>query len=157
VLLYVGRVAVEKNLGAFLAAPVAGSKIVIGDGPALAQLRHGFPAAHFLGKRQGTALAAAYRAADVLVFPSRTDTFGLVMIEAIACGTPVAAYPVPGPIDVLTPATGAMHADLSQAIQPALALDRRTCAAAGQRFTWNASTAQFLAALQPIGPARRAA
>jgi len=157
VLLYVGRVAVEKNLDAFLAAPVAGSKVVIGDGPALAPLQQRFPAAHFLGRRSGDALAAAYRSADAFVFPSRTDTFGLVMIEAIACGTPVAAYPVPGPIDVLTPATGAMHADLSQAIATALTLDRAACAAAAQRFTWTASTEQFLAALQPIGPARLAA
>ena len=154
VLLYVGRVAVEKNVEAFLAAPVAGSKVVIGDGPALAQLRQRFPRAHFLGKRLGPALAASYRAADALVFPSRTDTFGLVMIEAIACGTPVAAYPVPGPVDVLNPATGAMHGDLSRAIAAALLLDRQICAAAGRRFTWRSSTEQFLAALQPIGSAR---
>ena len=157
VLLYVGRVAVEKNLDAFLDTNVAGSKVVIGDGPALAQLRQRFPAAHFLGRRSGTALAAAYRAADAFVFPSRTDTFGLVMIEAIACGTPVAAFPVPGPVDVLTAATGAMHTDLAQAITAALMLDRRACAQAGQRFTWAASTGQFLAALQPIGSTRLAA
>jgi glycosyltransferase involved in cell wall biosynthesis len=157
VLLYVGRVAVEKNLEAFLAAPVAGSKVVIGDGPALDSLQQRFPAAHFLGRRAGAALAAAYRSADAFVFPSRTDTFGLVMIEAIACGTPVAAYPVPGPVDVLTPATGAMDDDLTQAIRAALLLDRGDCAAAGRRFTWTAATEQFVAALQPIGPARLAA
>lgn len=157
VLLYVGRVAVEKNLDAFLAAPVACSKVVIGDGPALATLQQRFPAAHFLGRRSGAALAAAYRSADAFVFPSRTDTFGLVMIEAIACGTPVAAFPVAGPIDVLTGATGAMNDDLGRAIDTALTLDRAACAAAGQRFTWAASTEQFLAALQPIGAARLAA
>jgi glycosyltransferase involved in cell wall biosynthesis len=157
VLLYVGRVAVEKNLEAFLAAPVAGSKVVIGDGPALATLAQRYPSAHFLGRRAGAALAAAYRSADAFVFPSRTDTFGLVMIEAITCGTPVAAYPVPGPVDVLTPATGAMHDDLAQAIRAALLLDRGDCAAAGRRFTWAAATEQFVAALQPIGPARLAA
>ncbi|WP_375273159.1 glycosyltransferase family 4 protein [Sphingomonas sp.] len=157
VLLYVGRVAVEKNLDAFLGAHVAGSKVVIGDGPALAQLRQRFPAAHFLGRRSGAALAAAYRAADAFVFPSRTDTFGLVMIEAIACGTPVAAYPVPGPVDVLAPATGAMDDDLASAIAAALTLDRRACATAGRRFTWAAATDQFVAALQPIAAARLAA
>ncbi|SEK66150.1 Glycosyltransferase involved in cell wall bisynthesis [Sphingomonas palmae] len=157
VLLYVGRVAVEKNLDAFLAADVPGSKVVIGDGPALASLQQRFPAAHFLGRRSGDALAAAYRSADAFVFPSRTDTFGLVMIEAIACGTPVAAFPVAGPVDVLTAATGAMHEDLSAAIGAALRLDRRACATAGQRFTWAAATEQFLAALQPIAPARLAA
>ncbi|WP_019516681.1 glycosyltransferase family 4 protein [Sphingomonas sp. Mn802worker] len=157
VLLYVGRVAVEKNLDAFLSAPVHASKVVIGDGPALASLQQRFPAVHFLGRRSGDALAAVYRSADAFVFPSRTDTFGLVMIEAIACGTPVAAYPVAGPIDVLTAETGAMHADLPTAIRAALTLDRHACAAAGARFTWTAATEQFLAALQPIAPAALAA
>lgn len=157
VLLYVGRVAVEKNLDAFLDTSVPGSKVVIGDGPALAHLQQRFPAAHFLGRRSGIALAAAYRAADAFVFPSRTDTFGLVMIEAIACGTPVAAFPVPGPVDVLTAATGATDDDLACAIAAALTLDRRACAAAVRRFTWAAATDQFVAALQPIGSARLAA
>lgn len=150
VLLYVGRVAVEKNLEAFLALERPGSKVVVGDGPALAGLRARFPEAHFVGRRDGAALGAAYRAADALVFPSRTDTFGLVMIEAIACGTPVAAYPVTGPVDVLAPETGAMDADLGRAVDTALALDRGACARAGARFTWAASAAQFLAALRPI-------
>ena len=150
VMLAVGRVAVEKNLEAFLAADLPGTKVVVGDGPAFAELRARFPTAHFVGHRGGTALAAAYRAADVLVFPSRTDTFGLVMIEAIASGTPVAAYPVAGPVDVLEPATGAMHDDLAEAVAAALRLDRAACAHAGAHFTWAASAAQFLAALRPV-------
>ena len=150
VLLHVGRVAVEKNIAAFLSADVPGTKVVVGDGPARAALARKFPTAIFLGALFGEALAAAYRAADVLVFPSRTDTFGLVMIEALACGTPVAAYPVAGPLDVLTPATGVMDGDLRAAITGALRLDRTTCAAAGARFTWAASARQFLDALQPI-------
>lgn len=153
VLLAVGRVAVEKNLEAFLAAPLPGTKVVVGDGPALADLRRRFPDAHFLGHRSGAALAAAYRAADVLVFPSRTDTFGLVMIEAIACGTPVAAYPATGPVDVLSAETGAMHDDLVVAVERALALDRPACARAGATLTWAASTSQFLHALSPVAKA----
>lgn len=156
VMLCVGRVAVEKNVEAFLAMPHAGSKVVVGDGPALAGLRQRYPDAHFLGARFGDALAASYRAADVLVFPSRTDTFGLVMIEALACGTPVAAYPVPGPVDVLDAATGVMDADLAAAVDGALALDPRTCAAIGRGFTWRASAEQFVAALTPFPLAQAA-
>lgn len=148
--LYVGRVAVEKNLEAFLSSARPGSKVVIGEGPARAALERRFPDAHFLGTRSGTALAAAYRAADVLVFPSRTDTFGLVMIEALACGTPVAAYPVTGPIDVLDERVGAMNADLDTAIAQALTRERVACAAYAGRFSWPASARQFLAALVPI-------
>ncbi len=150
VLLHVGRVAVEKNIAAFLAADVPGTKVVVGDGPARAALARQFPQAIFLGALFGAQLAAAYRAADALVFPSRTDTFGLVMIEALACGTPVAAFPVPGPLDVLTADTGAMADDLPAAIARALTLDRTTCAAAGVRFTWPASARQFLDALEPF-------
>jgi glycosyltransferase involved in cell wall biosynthesis len=156
VLLYVGRVAVEKNIEAFLSSAHPGSKVVVGDGPALASLRQRFPDVLFLGARFGEALAACYRTADLLVFPSRTDTFGLVMIEALACGTPVAAYPVPGPVDVLTPATGVMHADLDQAIAGALLLDPVVCAAAAAGHTWRASAEQFLGALTPIAQARAA-
>ena len=94
--------------------------MVVGDGPALARLKQRYPDVHFLGALSGEALAAAYAAADVFVFPSRTDTFGLVMIEALACGTPVAAYPVPGPIDVLDDEVGAMDTDLDAAIASAL-------------------------------------
>jgi glycosyltransferase involved in cell wall biosynthesis len=147
--LYVGRVAVEKNVEAFLANGHPGTKVVVGDGPALARLEAAFPQAHFLGRQSGAALAACYAGADVFVFPSRTDTFGLVMIEALACGTPVAAYPVPGPLDVLTPASGCMAESLEDAIAGALALDRERCIARGRSFSWEASTDQFLAALTP--------
>ena len=156
VLLYVGRVAVEKNVEAFLSCAHPGSKVVVGDGPARASLSRRFPDAYFPGALHGTALAAAYRAADVLVFPSRTDTFGLVMIEALACGTPVAAYPVTGPVDVLTPATGAMDVRIESAIAAALRLDRAGCAAAGAAFTWRASAEQFVAALAAPEAARAA-
>jgi len=150
VLLYVGRVAVEKNIEAFLALPHAGSKVVVGDGPARAALARRYPDAHFLGQRSGAALAASYRSADLLVFPSRTDTFGLVMIEALACGTPVAAFPVMGPIDVLDDRVGCMDEDLARAIAVAATRDRVTCAAYAGRFSWAASARQFLHALVPI-------
>jgi glycosyltransferase involved in cell wall biosynthesis len=149
--LYVGRVAIEKNIEAFLTATHPGTKVIVGDGPALASLKAKYPDAHFLGPKFGADLAAAYAAADVFVFPSKTDTFGLVMIEALACGTPVAAYPVTGPIDVLTPETGAMHEDLDQAIAEALTRDRTACRAYGQGFTWAKSAYQFLHALVPVG------
>ena len=100
ILLSVGRVAIEKNLESFLDAPVAGTKVVVGEGPALAQLQKQYPDAIFMGSF-GSELAQAYAAADVFVFPSKTDTFGLVMIEALACGVPVAGYPVPGPLDII--------------------------------------------------------
>ena len=149
--LYVGRVAIEKNIEAFLTATHPGSKVIVGDGPALTALKAKFPDAHFLGPKFGADLAAAYAAADVFVFPSKTDTFGLVMIEALACGTPVAGYPVTGPIDVLTPETGAMNDDLDQAIAEALTRDRAACRAYGQDFTWAKSAYQFLHALVPVG------
>lgn len=145
--LYVGRVAVEKNIEAFLESAHPGSKVVVGDGPALEGLRRRFPDAHFLGALQGSPLASAYASADVFVFPSRTDTFGLVMIEALACGTPVAAYPVPGPLDVLTDEVGAMDEDLAIATAGALTSDPARCAAFAQSFTWAASARQFRTAL----------
>ena len=150
--LYVGRVAVEKNLGAFLSTRQPGSKVIVGDGPARAGLERDWPEACFLGAMSGRDLAGAYTHADVFVFPSRTDTFGLVIIEALACGTPVAAYPVTGPVDILTPQTGAMRENLDEAIAAALALDRAGCAAYGQSFTWQASARQFLDGLAPFNP-----
>ena len=150
ILLYVGRVAVEKNIEAFLSSGHPGSRVVVGDGPAREALSRAYPEAHFVGAQSGETLASFYAGADVFVFPSRTDTFGLVMIEALACGTPVAAYPVSGPLDVLTPGAGAMHVDLDQAIAGALRLNRADCLAAGRSFTWDASTRQFLNALVPI-------
>lgn len=150
--LYAGRVAIEKNLEAFLASAHPGSKVVVGDGPARADLEQRFPEAHFLGPLSGRALAGAYAGADVFVFPSKTDTFGLVIIEALACGTPVAAYPVSGPVDLLTPETGAMREDLTCAIADALSRDRSACAAYGRSFSWEASARQFLDALAPLPP-----
>jgi glycosyltransferase involved in cell wall biosynthesis len=155
--LYVGRVAVEKNLEAFLKSKHPGTKVVVGDGPARHALQVHYPEAKFLGSMFGDELAQAYAAADVFVFPSKTDTFGLVMIEALACGVPVAAYPVTGPIDILTPETGAMAPDLTHAIAEALTRDPATCAAYGATFTWEASAAQFLHALVHIGLVRQAA
>ncbi len=154
--LYVGRVAVEKNVRAFLSGSHPGTRIVVGDGPARASLEGDFPQAIFMGALFGEALAGAYAAADVLVFPSRTDTFGLVMIEALACGTPVAAYPVTGPVDVLTPAVGAMDEDLDVAVAAALTRDRAQCADHARGFTWEASARQFLDALVPVATARAA-
>lgn len=154
ILLYVGRVAVEKNIAALLDCPGPGSKVVVGDGPALAGLRARYPDVTFTGPKFGAALAAAYRAADVFVFPSRTDTFGLVMAEALACGVPVAAFPVPGPIDVVTPEVGALGEYLPTNILAALDRDRAVCAAYGATFDWDSSARQFLAALTPIGDGR---
>ncbi len=156
IMLYVGRIAIEKNLEAFLACDHPGSKIVVGDGPARAGLEAAYPAAHFLGSLSGAALAGVYAGADVFVFPSRTDTFGLVMIEALACGTPVAAYPVTGPVDIVTPQTGGLSDDLARAIEQALACDRAACADYGRSFTWEASAQQFLAGLHPIMPEMQA-
>lgn len=152
--LYVGRVAVEKNIEAFLRTGHPGSKVVVGDGPSLARLRREFPEALFLGRQDGAALASCYAGADVFVFPSRTDTFGLVMLEALACGTPVAAFPVAGPADVLTPQCGAMDEDLDAAIARALTLDPEACLAHAARFTWEESARQFIEALAcPADPA----
>jgi glycosyltransferase involved in cell wall biosynthesis len=151
--LYVGRVAVEKNIEAFLRSNVRGAKVVVGEGPALERLRSEFADVCFLGKLTGDELASAYRSADVFVFPSRTDTFGLVLIESLATGTPVAAYPVQGPIDVLTDAVGCMDEDLDRAIAEALARDRGGCAAYAAHFGWAESARQFLEALVPIGRA----
>jgi glycosyltransferase involved in cell wall biosynthesis len=156
--LHVGRVAVEKNIEAFLAADWPGSKVVVGDGPALDSLQARFPAAHFLGALHGEALASTYVGADVTVFPSRTDTFGLVIIESLACGTPVAGYPVPGPLDILGETgrdaagvcIGGVDADLGTAMARALTAERAACAAHGAGFSWEASCDQFLSALAEL-------
>ena len=150
-LLYVGRLAVEKNLEAFLSLDIEADKFVVGDGPQRRHLERAFPRSHFLGKRSGEALAAAYRTADCFVFPSRTDTFGLVMIEALASGTPVAAYDVMGPRDVLSDRVGAVGPDLAANVARALTLDRATCHAHAQRYTWDAATDMFEDALIPLG------
>ena len=149
--LYVGRIAVEKNIEGFLDTAYPGSKVVVGDGPALAQLKARYPDAHFLGRRSGAALAGCYAGADVFVLPSTTDTFGLVVIEALACGTPVAAFPVPGPQDIVTERTGALSHDLERAIGAALLCARRDCAEYGAGYSWEAATEQFLAGLVAVG------
>jgi len=151
VFLYAGRVAVEKNIESFLALDLPGSKVVVGDGPQRAALQKRFPDAHFAGWRQGEALARAYAGADVFVFPSRTDTFGLVLLEAMACGTPVAAYPVTGPLDVVAPGTGVLDEDLGRAARAALDCDRMRCRAHAETFSWPSCTAAFRRELVPIG------
>lgn len=157
--LYVGRVAVEKNIEAFLDTAQPGTKVIVGDGPALDDLRARYPEAVFLGKLGGEMLASAYAGADVFVFPSRTDTFGLVVIEALSCGTPVAAYPVPGPGDIVAGGAGALDDDLDVAIAAALKRDRADASALGSRYNWPACTAQFLQALTfvPAGMAAETA
>lgn len=149
VCLYVGRVAVEKNIEAFLRLDLPGSKVVVGDGPQRADLQRRFPSVHFAGWRQGAMLARAYAGADVMVFPSRTDTFGLVLLEAMACGTPVAAYPVTGPVDVIAPGTGSMNEDLRQATLDALGCDRSACRSHAERFAWSACAADFRCQIVP--------
>ncbi len=141
--LYVGRVAVEKNIEAFLKLDLPGSKVVVGDGPQRAMLQRRYPLVHFAGWRHGEALARAYAGADVFVFPSLTDTFGLVMLEALACGTPVAAFPVTGPLDVVAPGTGAVGPDLRANVLAALACDRATCRRHAEAFSWAACAEAF--------------
>jgi len=141
---YVGRVAVEKNVDAFLSMPWSGSKIVIGDGPERPRLQARFPGAHFLGFRYGEDLAVHLAAADVMVFPSMTDTFGLVNLEAMACGVPVAAFPVTGPIDVIEDGvTGALDADLARAARRALDVDPAACRERALRSGWDVCTREF--------------
>ena len=157
--IYVGRIAVEKNIRAFLDLDLPGSKAVVGDGPQLGELRRDYPHVRFTGARHGQALARAYAKGDVFMFPSLTDTFGLVILEALACGTPVAAYPVTGPKDVLAGAdgvhvaagVGATDADLRLAALAALAGDRALCRAHAERFSWRACAETFLSHLVPLG------
>ncbi len=154
VFVYVGRVAVEKNIRAFLTLGLPGGKVVVGGGPQLAQLKRAFPAVTFTGPRYDAALSRSYAGADVLVFPSLTDTFGLVILEALACGTPVAAFPVTGPKDVLAAAparVGALDADLGAACLRALGADRVACRAYAERFSWRACAETFLSHLVPLG------
>ena len=152
VFLTVGRVAVEKNVRAFLDLDLPGSKLVVGDGPALPALRRAYPHVHFAGRREGEDLARHYAAADAFVFPSRTDTFGLVLLEALASGLPVAAYPVPGPLDVIGPESGVgiLDEDLRRAALAALAIPREACRGHAMRFAWSACAAQFLENLVPV-------
>jgi glycosyltransferase involved in cell wall biosynthesis len=147
---YVGRVAVEKNIEAFLGMPWEGSKIVIGDGPERVRLQALHPDALFTGFKFGEDLAAHLAAADIMVFPSLTDTFGLVNLEAMACGVPVAAYPVSGPIDVIEDGvTGALDTDLGRAARRALTLDPKVCRAHAVSRGWDASSREFEGNLVP--------
>lgn len=151
IFLSVGRVAQEKNLPAFLSLNLPGSKVVVGEGPALASLRRRFPDAHFLGRRENGVLARLYASADVFVFPSRTDTFGLVMLEALASGLPVAAYPVPGPLDVINGSgAGVLDANLRLAALGALDVPRERCREHALSFTWTKCAQQFLERLTPV-------
>jgi len=152
VFLYVGRVSVEKNIQAFLDLDLPGTKVVAGVGPALEALRKRHPEVHFVGVLDPDPLARLYSSADVFVFPSRTDTFGLVLLEALACGTPVAAFPVPGPLDVVGGSNVAvLDDDLRRAALLALRIDRTACRAHAERFSWRAATAQFVDLQRPLG------
>ncbi len=150
IFLYVGRVAVEKNLAAFLSLDLPGSKWVAGVGPQRAALERQFPDVRWLGVLDHVQLAAAYRSADVFVFPSRTDTFGLVMLEAMACGCPVAAYPVTGPLDVIgdSPA-GVMREDLREACLAAMEIGRELPRQHAEQFSWSNASYLFLGHLRP--------
>jgi glycosyltransferase involved in cell wall biosynthesis len=151
VFLTVARLAVEKNIEAFLALDLPGTKVVVGDGPARAGLTRRFPDAVFLGARRGEDLAGAYAAADVFVFPSRTDTYGLVLLEALASGVPVAAFPVAGPRDVLAGApVAALDADLRAACLEALTISRAQCRAFALGKSWEASARSFLANVRRV-------
>ncbi|MEQ1576016.1 MAG: glycosyltransferase family 1 protein [Hyphomicrobium sp.] len=148
VFLYVGRVAVEKNIGAFLELSLPGTKVVVGDGPALASLKKQFPGTVFTGQQTGEALAESYASADVFVFPSRTDTFGIVLLEAMASGLPIAAYPVMGPADVVQHGTsGVLGEDLAACAIAALNLDRANPRSAALTFSWDHAATVFLANL----------
>ena len=154
---YVGRVAREKNIETFLAADLPGSKLVVGDGPLLAPLERQFPKVRFVGRKRGEELARHYAAADVFVFPSRTDTFGIVIIEALACGVPVAAYPVAGPKDIVQDGiSGVLDEDLATAARMALAIDSAACQRRAREYTWERCGEIFLDALAPISWPRNA-
>jgi len=153
-----GRVAIEKNLEAFLSLDLPGSKVVVGEGPQEAELRTRFPSVHFLGLKVGKELASHIAAADVFVFPSLTDTFGIVQLEALACGVPVAAFPVTGPRDVIAGRpVGALDQDLRQACLNALGLSRQACREVALSFSWENSARQFIENLRPFLPGHRPA
>jgi glycosyltransferase involved in cell wall biosynthesis len=155
IFLSVGRVAVEKNLDALLSLELPGSTVIVGDGPARRSLERRYRHAHFLGAKHGEVLAAIYASADVFVFPSRTDTFGIVLIEAMASGLPVAAFPAPGPIDVVIPGAGVLDEDLRAACLKALTLPREKAREHSLRFTWRESARQFLENIEMSRQERR--
>ena len=149
--LYVGRVAVEKNVEAFLSLDIAGTKYVVGDGPQLAELRSRYPSVRFVGPKHGEELARYFAAADVFVFPSRTDTFGLVLLEALASGVPVAAYPTRGPLDVVgSSPVGVLSENLGEAVRAALMLDPAACRRHALGFTWQACARALLDHVAPL-------
>jgi len=149
--MYVGRVAVEKNIEAFLELDLPGTKYVVGNGPQLAELKERYPQVRFVGAQHGEDLARYYAAADVFVFPSRTDTFGLVLLEALASGVPVAAYPVSGPLDVLGDTDVAcLDENLEQAVRKALTISPERCREFALTYSWRASAEQFLHNLKPF-------
>src|SRR5467141_3163727 len=151
----VGRVAVEKNLEAFLSLDLPGSKVVIGEGPQRAELQRRYPDASFLGEKSGKDLTSHLAAADVFVFPSRTDTFGVVQLEALACGTPVAAFPVTGPLDVIADhPVGALDTDLRSACIRALGISRELCRSFALERSWENSARQFIGNLSALQPSR---
>ena len=152
VFLCVGRVAAEKNLPLFLDLDLPGSKLVVGDGHLLPEMRRRYPKVHFAGRQQGEALVRHYASADVFVLPSRTETFGLVLLEALACGLPVAALPVNGPLDVIGDSgAGALDWDLRAAAIAALQIPREICRSHAERFSWQTSIEQFLSHVVPAG------
>jgi len=154
---YVGRVAVEKNIDAFLGMPWSGTKLVVGDGPELPRLKSQYPDAVYAGFRFGEDLARHLAAADVMVFPSLTDTFGLVNLESMACGVPVAAFPVAGPIDVVDDGvTGVLDADLARAARGALAISPQNCRDRALRSSWESSSREFGTNLVPAHGQRSA-
>jgi len=149
VFIYVGRVAIEKSITDFLELELPGRKVVVGDGPQRAELTARFPDVLFTGRKSGEDLAEAYASADVFVFPSRTDTFGIVLLEALASGLPIAAYPVTGPIDIVTPGkTGALDTDLRRAALGALNLDRVAILSASNAYSWQSAARIFLGNLE---------
>jgi len=158
ILLYVGRIAVEKNIEAFLSADTAGSKVVIGDGPDKEMLQRTFPQAHFLGVMEGEALALHYAAADLFVFPSMTDTFGLVLLEAAASGLRIASYPAPGPVDIFSDPAARHFAvlgdNLGDALKKALTLPNNPSLPRrfAEQFSWGTCTQQFYQQLQAPTP-----
>ncbi len=149
--LYVGRIAVEKSIEDFLRLDTPGTKVLVGDGPQRAELAERYPAARFLGIQSGDSLVRHYRAADVFVFPSRTDTLGLVMLEALACGIPIAGYPVQGPLDVVGDSgVGVLDEDLAAAVRGAIGIDPARCRARALEHSWDQSVREFLNNLAPI-------
>jgi glycosyltransferase involved in cell wall biosynthesis len=149
--LFVGRIAIEKGIEDFLRLDLTGTKLVVGDGPLLEDLRRKYPNVVFTGAKHGSELAAYYAASDIFVFPSRTDTFGLVLLEALASGLPVAAFPVAGPLDIIDgTGAGALNDDLRQAIQTASTIPAARCREVALTYNWRRSAEQFLGNLIPF-------